>query len=114
MTENIAVFQSAGPTPAFALRNVFTDYGRLFLTSDKIEKLDDAIVNASFEYVPKLMRATLAIPVLTSTSEMKPPTTKANTWQPMWGTQVKAFKFDEFSATVLPQLPVPWSSVSDS
>ena len=111
LTENVAVFQASGPTPAFALRNVFTDYGRLFLTSDKLEKLDASIVKASFEYVPKLMRATLAVPMLTSTSEMKPPTTKANTWQPMWGTQVKAFKFDEFSATVLPQLPVPGAAL---
>jgi ABC-type antimicrobial peptide transport system permease subunit len=110
-SETVAIYQAAGPTPAFALRNLYTDYGNLFLTSDIAANLDKKLFESSLKFIPELLKETLAVPVLTSTTDLKNPTTRAGTWQPAWGIQVKAFKFDEFSATVLPQLPVPGSAL---
>ena len=110
-SRTVGVFQAAGPTPAFAARTVYCDHGRAFAPDDTFEKVDYGHVAAVLDYFPVLLRAMLADQDLTAPSELQRPTGKANTWGTTWGVQVKAFKFDEFSASVLPRLPVPGSAL---
>ena len=104
---SLAVFQGADRTPAFSLMNVHSDWGRAFTPADTVEALDPVVVQGVIDYVPRLFRAVLADPKLTVPSELGRPTVRA-----IWSTQVKTFKFDDFSASVLPQLPVPGTAVT--
>jgi len=106
-SNTVTVFQAANGLPTFALRNAFSDHGRLFTTGDTFDKLNPERVQDSIRLTASLVRALLADPLVTSPSELPRATPPANIWTAAWGVQVKAFKFDDFSASVLPQLPVP-------
>ncbi len=87
---------------AFQLMNAYTDYGRAFTPTDTFANLDPAIVGRLIAYVPKLFAAIMADPMVAQSDELKiPPIRKT-----AWATQIKAFKFDEFAASILPELPV--------
>ncbi|MBN1669850.1 MAG: ABC transporter permease [Kiritimatiellae bacterium] len=98
-----AAFFHATGTPAFALRNVFCEGGRALSPADTLDRLATTHAAEVANYVPALVRALLADRRLTSPSILESPPTHP----PMWTVQVKAFKFDKFSASVAPELPVP-------
>ncbi|MDD4097864.1 MAG: hypothetical protein PHC30_03750 [Lentisphaeria bacterium] len=110
-SDTVSVFQAAGALPAFSVRNAFSDYGRLFTTRDTFDHLDQGRVQATIKVVADLTRAILADGLITSPSELPRAVAPSQTWFPAWGVQVKAFKFDDFSASVLPQLPVPGAAL---
>jgi hypothetical protein len=110
-SEAVAVFQAAGPTPAFAIRNAYSGFGRAFTPDDTFDRIDWPRANRLRRAVPKLLTAMLDDPHLTLPSELVVPTGRAGRWSPLWSVQVKSFKFDEFSASVMPQLPVAGSVI---
>ena len=103
----VAIFHSANRTPAFAVMNVYCDQGRAFLPSDTFDHLDMANTAGNMAFIPVLLRAMLEDRNLTAPSELQEPSSRA-----AWATQLKTFKFDDFAASVLPQLPVPGSVVT--
>jgi hypothetical protein len=110
-SEAVAVLQAAGPTPAFAVRNTYSGFGRAFTPQDTLDHIDWQSAGRLRRTVPKLLAAMLADPHLTLPSELLVPTGRTARWAHAWAVQVKSFKFDEFSASVMPQLPVPGSLV---
>ena len=108
-SETVAVFHAAGPTPAFAIRNAYSGFGRAFTPEDRFDRIDWPAAEGLRRAVPKLLAGMLADPHLTLPSELLAPTGRSNRWSPSWAVQVKSFKFDEFSASVMPQLPVAGS-----
>jgi len=105
-TRGIDFFHSANKTPAFAAMNVFARWNQAFSPSDTFDKLDMLSTARIMNYVPVLFRAMLDDRNLTAPSELQTPPKR-----PPWTVQVQSFKFDEFSASVLPELPVPHSLV---
>ncbi len=100
-------FQGAGQLPAFSLNTVFSDFGPVFTPLDTFAGLDYDRVAQIAAFTPAFFRALLADPVLTRSSDLlKPPADLS-----LWSLQVKTFRFDEFAASVLPQIPVPGSVV---
>jgi hypothetical protein len=108
-SESVCVFQAAGPTPAFAFRNVFSSYGHLFTLADQPEAISSQLQQESRDFLHAFCAQLGNDPTLSDPSLLPPPGNQARTWQPIWGVQVKSFKYDDFSASVLPQLPVPGS-----
>ncbi|MDQ0290265.1 ABC transporter permease [Oligosphaera ethanolica] len=108
-SETVSVFQAAGPTPAFAVRNVFSSYNRLFTTADRPEAIDPQLRIDAAQFLGAFCARLFSDPALTDPSLLQTPTNQSRAWQPIWGVQVKSFKYDDFSASVLPQLPVPGS-----
>lgn len=108
-SETVSVFQAAGPTPAFAVRNVFSSYNRLFTTADRPEAIDQRLREDTTQFLGSFCARLFSDPSLSDPSLLLTPTNQARTWQPIWGVLVRSFKFDDFSASVMPQLPVPGS-----
>lgn len=106
-SETVTVFQACAGTPAFAIRNVFTDFGNKFSTGDTLANLNAKRVNATINYLADYIRGLLNDQRITKPSELGKAQASAKNWAESWGTQTKAFRFDDFSASVLPQLPVP-------
>lgn len=106
-SETVTPFQASNRTPAFSIRNVYTDFGAKFSTGDTPASLNATRVNATVNYVCAYLRALLSDENITKPSELSPASPPNRLWAQAWGTQVKAFRFDDFSASVLPQLPVP-------
>ena len=104
------VFQGAGQTPAFALWNVFTCDGKAFLPSDTIEGLDKDNFAGQSSFLAAYLGSLFSQRHVTDPSELN--TAKiANNVMPMSSVQIKAYKFDEYSASVIPELPVPGTVV---
>ncbi|MCA1808453.1 MAG: ABC transporter permease, partial [Lentisphaerae bacterium] len=100
------VFHACANTPAFSLRNTFTDYGRAFLPSDTVENLDSSKFAEGMAFLPQFWRAVLDDRYITTSSQLaRPKGTSMNSMQ------VKTFKFDELSASVFPDIPVPGTAV---
>ena len=93
-------------TPAVSLKTAFADPGPGFTPADTIAALDEGIVAELFPFLTVFFRAFLAEPAVTATSEL-PDVSGHLTYASL----VKTYKFDEFAATVLPQLPVPNTAV---
>ena len=89
-SNTVTVFQAADGLPTFALRNAFSDYGRLFTTGDTFDKLNQERVQDSIRLTASLVRALLEDPLVTSPSELPRATAPANIWTAAWGVQVKA------------------------
>lgn len=101
-----AEFPNAGQTPTFTLMNVFPAQGHAFLPSDTLANLDKSHFANSAFFLKDYLRALLSAPHITDPSELN--TSMINRGQaPMMAIQVKTFKFNEFSATVVPDVPVP-------
>jgi ABC-type antimicrobial peptide transport system permease subunit len=93
------------PTPAFSLNTVYTDYGPVFTPADTFASLNYGQVAEVMTFVPALFQSILSDPAVTRSSELLPPPQD----MALWSIQLKTFKFDEFAASVLPQIPVPGS-----
>ena len=110
IAQNSAVmyFQAARKTPAFSLRNVFTDYGKAFLPSDSIENLNRYNLAQAMKFIPVFLRAVLADRKLTTSSELGQAKIAFGSGDLMF-LHAKTFKFDELAASVSPDIPVPGS-----
>ncbi len=103
----IGFFVGAYQTPAFSLNTVFADYGPVFTPSDSFAAFDYGNAAQIAAFLPVLFDAILADPTCTRSSELIPPPSDLS----LWSIQIKTFKFDEFAASVLPQIPVPGSVI---
>ncbi|MDO9542254.1 MAG: ABC transporter permease [Kiritimatiellia bacterium] len=104
------VFQNAGQTAAFNLLNVFTTAGKAFLPSDTLAGLDKNNFAGEISFLLPYLRALFSVRNITDSSELD--TSKIAVWSlPMSAVQIKTFKFDEYSASVVPELPVPDTAV---
>lgn len=106
-THGLIFFQHASATPAFALQNVGTTFGRAFLPEDTVNALDARRVAGTMAFTEELLRGILADTEIALPSELPRYDRKDLKWSPLWSVQVKTMRFDEFSASVLPTLPVP-------
>ena len=100
-------FAAAAEVTAFTLRNPFTNPGSKFSPGDTVAALPAAHVDALLDYVPRLLRTFLDDPGLTTGWEIEKISIASRTF----GSQFKAFMFDEFTASVQPDLPVPNSII---
>ncbi|MBR4674568.1 MAG: ABC transporter permease [Victivallales bacterium] len=110
-SETTTIFHAAYRLPAFAIRNPFTKHGTKFTTADTFRNLDDARINSLGAFASDFIRALVDDPKNTRPSELRPASLPGKLWTYAWGAQVKAFRFDDFSASVMPQLPVPGSVI---
>lgn len=106
----VNIFQGAGQTAAFGLLNVFTADGNAFLPSDNLAGLNKPYFTGQFFFLLPYLRALFSERYITDSSELD--TSKiASDRLPMSAVQIKTFKFDEYSASVVPELPVPDTAV---
>ncbi len=103
----IGYFVTANNTPAVSLRNVFSTGGRLFAPDDTVSNLPAARVERLSAFVPELVQAVLADRTIMSSTDLPRAKAKAKSW----AIQLKTFEFDQFSANVLPDIPVAGSLV---
>jgi hypothetical protein len=104
------LFQWAHQTPAFAMLNVYTKPGRSFTPADNMQSLNALNVAEIFAYLPPLLRAALDDETITTPSELPKPDARRGVGA-FRSVRIKAHKFDEFSAAVVPSLPVAGSVV---
>lgn len=103
----VGCFVTANNTPALSLRSVFSTGGRLFGPDDTVAKLPAARVERISAFVPELVRAMLDDRAIMSSTDLPRARAKAK----CWSIQLKTFEFDQFSANVLPDIPVAGSLV---
>ncbi|MBO4345978.1 MAG: hypothetical protein J5833_09480, partial [Victivallales bacterium] len=103
-------FQSASRTPSFSLRNPFSNYGKRFTPADTFARFGRRAVGI-INYSSDLLKAMLDDEKITWPSDLKKPSKRGKYGAYMWSAQIKSFKFDDFSASVLPQIPVPNSVI---
>ncbi len=111
LTHALLAFHHANATPAFSLRNTGSDFGRAFLPEDTIGLLNAQRVAGTMAFTEELLRGILADPDITLPSELPRYGGKSLNWSPLWSVQVKTMQFDEFSASVLPTLPIENAAV---
>lgn len=108
-SQSLAFYKGAGRRPAFALNNAFATSVRAFKPDDTLENLNVQHVEEISGFARELFIAILADPTITGATELAtPPVVLASS---LWSTLVKAYKFDEFAAGVLPEIPVPGSAI---
>jgi hypothetical protein len=100
------VFHGIGRVPAFSLANVHADAGPAFTAGDTFETLPSAHVEALAGTVPVFLQRLLAEPRLTAPAMLPAPRAV-----PAWSMRLRTFRFDAFSADVVPTLPVPRTAV---
>jgi hypothetical protein len=101
-SSSIGHFLAAG-TPAVSLQNAFGDTGTAFTPADRFENLDDAVVAPLMSSIPSFFRAILDDASILSPGQLPPVKPPA----PLWSIQIKTFEFDPFSASSIPDLPIP-------
>ncbi len=106
-TPAVGFFHAAGQTPAFSLNTPFAGFGSVFTPSDRFDRLPYENLAEIMAFAPRFLKALLDDPTITRSTDLtRPPQDFA-----FWSSQVKTYKFDEFAASVLPQIPVPGSLV---
>jgi ABC-type antimicrobial peptide transport system permease subunit len=101
-TPAVGFFVGAYQTPAVSLNTVFSDFGTIFTPLDTFDRLNYQDAAQVMAYTPVLFRAILDDPQATRSTELIRPANDLS----CWAIQLKTFKFDEFAASVLPQIPV--------
>jgi len=96
--EAVTYIHTANKTPALSLQNVFTHFGNVFTPGDTIQALNKETVAELANYVPAAMRAIIG----SDMSTLKPADAR---WL-NWSIQLRTCKFDEFSASVVPEVLV--------
>jgi hypothetical protein len=106
---NLVFFHAADSTPAFALRDVYSADGRAFTLDDTFAGLDPRAVAEGAAYAQELLHAALTTDcsMLGVKSEQRP---KARF--KLWSQQFRTMKFDPFSPSVTPDLPVSGALLS--
>jgi hypothetical protein len=99
--DDVNVFNNAG-VPAFALLTPFVAGGRAFSPDDTPERLDPAAVARTARFAGDCLAALLDDRAVTAAADLPAP--KASR---LWTTRLHTRRFDEFSADVLPSIPVP-------
>ncbi len=107
----VKVFQMASRTPSFGIRTPYSSFGRRFTPSDTFDNLDATRVAGVINYTTDLLHAILGYERITWPSDLKKPSKRGKFGAYAWASQIKSFKFDDFSASVLPQIPVPNSVI---
>ncbi|NLF93457.1 MAG: hypothetical protein GX564_06175, partial [Oligosphaeraceae bacterium] len=107
------VYQVARKIPAFSLRNVFAANERIFTQGDTVYQIDPARFESLCDYSVNYLRALLdnrgtGSPQIYEQSLKQRPFD----WRYNWSVLIKTFRFDEYAAAVLPQLPVPGSMLT--
>jgi ABC-type antimicrobial peptide transport system permease subunit len=95
-----------GGTPAFSLRNLFSNPGAAFSPGDTLDSLDPARVETLCAEIPRFFQAFLADRKLTMQGELDRPKERYDFESRLWSIRVRTFKFDEFAAGVVPTTPV--------
>jgi ABC-type antimicrobial peptide transport system permease subunit len=95
-----------GGTPAFSLRNVFSNPGAAFSPGDTLNALDPDRLDKLCAEIPRFFQAFLADRQLTMQTELDRPKERADFDGRLWSVRVRTFKFDEFAAGVVPTTPI--------
>jgi len=98
---------AAGHVPVFSLKNAFSGIGAnvRFLPSDTLERLSPFNLAENMAFASSLLRSVLDDPGITTSSELGATDLK---YKYQFGfLRVKTYKFDELSASVFPDIPVP-------
>lgn len=103
-------FQNVGQVAAFDLLNVFGLTGNMFLPSDTIENLNQANLASQISFLPSYLRELFGEPSITDPAELDISKMFTGKYS-VKAIQLKTFKFNEFSASVLPEVPVPNTAV---
>jgi ABC-type antimicrobial peptide transport system permease subunit len=95
-----------GGTPAFSLRNLFSNPGAAFSPGDTLDSLDPARVETLCAEIPRFFLAVVSDRKLTMQGELGRPKERSDFNVRLWSVRIKTFKFDEFAAGVTPTTPV--------
>ncbi|MDD5678859.1 MAG: ABC transporter permease [Kiritimatiellae bacterium] len=100
-------FTAAGRVPVFPLKNAFSGIGAdvRFLPSDTLAQISPSNLAENTAFASSLLRAVLDDPGITTSSELG--TTDLKYKYQFGSLRVKTYKFDELSASVFPDIPVP-------
>lgn len=107
-SQAVISYHLASRTPAFSLQTLYANWGHAFTPVDRMDQLDPAIVAESSAFAMALMRELLSDPLAVSSLETPPGVSRLTR---MWSCLVKAYKYDEFAAGVVPEIPVPNSAI---
>ncbi len=102
------IFQIYDRIPAFKFANAFSGHGRAFLPSDTLENLDVRRFAEGMVFLPNFWRELLNDRYVTTSSQLGLPAVSS---VPAKAIQVKTCKYDELSASVFPEIPVPHTAV---
>lgn len=106
------IFQQAHQTPALAIGNVFTSHGRAFLPDDTFDRLPYETIASETAFLAAMLQTILSDAAITSSAEMDPKILLGKyVRSTIWAIQTKTYRFDELSASVMPEIPVPGSAV---
>ncbi|MBU4199490.1 MAG: hypothetical protein L6455_00490 [Kiritimatiellae bacterium] len=96
---------AAGHLPVFSLKNTFSSISAnvRFLPSDILDRLSPSNLAENTTFASSLLRAVLDDPVITTSSELG---AQGSAYQ-LECLRIKTYKFDELSASVVPDIPVP-------
>ncbi|NLB56171.1 MAG: FtsX-like permease family protein, partial [Lentisphaerae bacterium] len=98
-------YSAPTPTPAFSLRNTYTDRGNRFLPSDTFANLNNINFVEAKEFIGDFLATICSDPNITLQSEL--PATSVPKSAQLWTTVLRSMKFDELaSSSVVPDLPV--------
>lgn len=105
----VACFHTVAELPAFKLMNAFPGPRRAFLPSDNFDALAKSHVAEQTVFLGNFIGLLLDTDYVTSPAEL-PPVQDRNKLE-YRALRIKTFKYDELSATVLPDIPVGGSVV---
>lgn len=108
VSDSVLYLHRANRRPAFSYNNAYAATSRAFTPADRLDRLDTRAVAEITAFTRAFFSRLLADPILTGTAELPAPFTAG---QRLWSVMTKTFKFDEFAADVLPQIPVPGSAL---
>ncbi|MGI6087643.1 MAG: ABC transporter permease [Kiritimatiellia bacterium] len=107
-TQNIPpcvdILQTYNRTPAFQFANLFSGHGQAFLPTDTLDNLDAQRFAESMVFLPNFWRELLNDRYVTSSSQLGVPQAPR---VPAISILIKTCKYDELSASVFPEIPVP-------
>jgi len=90
-------------TAAVALKTAFRDAGTMFTPADRFADLDAEVLETLMPFFLDYLPALIADSEITKSNQLPRP----NFREPIWSIRLKSFKFDTFSASVMPEMPVP-------
>jgi ABC-type antimicrobial peptide transport system permease subunit len=104
------VLQAANKMPVFELMDVFSASGNLFLPSDTADGLNKTNFANKTAFLISYFHTLLGVRHITDSSQLDP-SNVAVKFRPMKSILIKTYKFDEYSASINPEVPVPDTAV---
>lgn len=109
ITQAVLCYQLANRIPALSVNTAYAETSRAFTPADRLDVVDWRLVAGSTRFLGDLLTGLLADPTVLSSTELPPPPVRSDR---LWSVRLKAFAFDEFSAGVEPEIPVPGTVIT--